>query len=279
VKFRYLRLAALFVGLCGTGRTMAHDLWIEPSAWAPVTATRINVTLCVGDAFNGRPAKRNASRIEEFFAAGPGARQPIVGFDGSEPAGSVRFAVPGGYVLGYRNNHAFVEMSSAKFDDHLREKGLERILALRESAGKARRKVREAYTRYVKALVGVGGAAPLDRLVGLRLEFVAEPVPDAARDAPRGFRLLFDGQPLAGALVIATRRPAVGSPIQVRTDAAGRVRLPLDEGGTWLVTAVHMIEAPAGLDADFESFWASLTFDRSTAPVPVARCAQPATFL
>ena len=30
---------------------------------------------------------------------------------------------------------------------------------------------------------------------------------------------------------------------------------------TWLVKAVHMVQAPAGTDADWESLWASLTFE------------------
>jgi len=29
----------------------------------------------------------------------------------------------------------------------------------------------------------------------------------------------------------------------------------------WLVKAVHMVPAPAGSDADWRSFWASLTFE------------------
>jgi hypothetical protein len=29
----------------------------------------------------------------------------------------------------------------------------------------------------------------------------------------------------------------------------------------WLVKAVHMIEAPAGSNADWLSYWASLTFE------------------
>ena len=50
--------------------------------------------------------------------------------------------------------------------------------------------------------------------------------------------------------------------VTARTDAQGRARLRLDRPGVWLVKAVHMIPAPAGAGADWESFWASLTFER-----------------
>jgi hypothetical protein len=39
----------------------------------------------------------------------------------------------------------------------------------------------------------------------------------------------------------------------------------LRPGGMWLIKAVHMVPAPAGANAEWASFWASLTFElRST---------------
>jgi hypothetical protein len=48
--------------------------------------------------------------------------------------------------------------------------------------------------------------------------------------------------------------------VTARTDGRGRATLKLDRPGFWLVKAVHMIPAPADAGADWESFWASLTF-------------------
>jgi uncharacterized GH25 family protein len=49
--------------------------------------------------------------------------------------------------------------------------------------------------------------------------------------------------------------------LTARTDNDGRVRFRLPQGGMWLVKAVHMIPAPAGSNAEWASFWASLTFE------------------
>jgi uncharacterized GH25 family protein len=46
-----------------------------------------------------------------------------------------------------------------------------------------------------------------------------------------------------------------------RTDAKGRVTLKLPRGGFWLVKAVHMEEAPKTSGFEWESWWASLTFE------------------
>ena len=57
--------------------------------------------------------------------------------------------------------------------------------------------------------------------------------------------------------------------LSARTDKDGRVRLKLRPGGMWLIKAVHMIPAPAGSNAEWQSFWASLTFEMK-APATVA---------
>jgi uncharacterized GH25 family protein len=72
--------------------------------------------------------------------------------------------------------------------------------------------------------------------------------------------LRYEGKPLAGVLVMALH--GSGETLaSIRSDAAGRARVPLSRGGAWLVKAVHMVPAPAGTDADWESIWASLTFE------------------
>jgi hypothetical protein len=46
-----------------------------------------------------------------------------------------------------------------------------------------------------------------------------------------------------------------------QSDRDGRAAFKIEEPGAWLVKAVHMVPAPAGSNADWESFWASLTFE------------------
>lgn len=107
---------------------------------------------------------------------------------------------------------------------------------------------------------GTGAAAT--RPVGLTLELVPEVDPThlpAGRELP--VRLLYEGKPLAGALVVAMSREAPAVKLRARTDRHGRVSLALPRRGVWLVKAVHMVPAPRGVPADWESLWASLTFE------------------
>lgn len=252
------RLLAALLGLtaglaCATAG--AHEFWVEPSTFTLEPGGRLGIRLCVGDGFEGWSLARNAQRIEKFIAAGPVGEQPIVGLDGSEPAGIVRFTAPGGYVIAYRSNRAFTEMPAAKFDEYLKDKGLEKFSALRGRRGATQGTVREAYSRNSKALIHVGSmGAIVDRRMGLRLELIA--APDL-----RSYQLLYEGRPLADALVTATRPGTTDGDLKVRTDAEGRVSFRLAATGMWRVAVVHMIKAPANLAAEWESLWASLTFE------------------
>jgi hypothetical protein len=76
-------------------------------------------------------------------------------------------------------------------------------------------------------------------------------------------RLLYLGAPLRGVLVSAINDQAPDAPVSARSGAAGGVTFTADRPGRWLIKAVHMVPAPPGVDAEWESFWASLTFEIS----------------
>ena len=261
-------------------RASAHDFWIEPSTFHAKTGERVSVGLCIGDPFAGWSMARNGARIEQFLVAGPAGERSIVGIDGSDPAGVTRLDAPGFYVLAYRSNDAFTELPPAKFAEYLLEKGLDDIAAGRMQQRPSDRPVREAYARYAKSLLRAGdvSGAPVDRRIGFRFELLAETRAAATPgDRPLTFKLLFEGKPLANAQVTATRRGAPESRIKARTDTDGRASLALPQAGVWQVASVHMIEAPKGVVADYESLWASLTLEipsqPTIAPAPAASLA------
>ena len=257
---------ALLFLLASSSALRAHDLWIEPSSFRPAPGQRVAVRLRVGEAFRGDPTPRMTARIERFAAVGPGGAEiALPGVEGGDPAGWATLPSSGTWLLVYDSNHASVELEGAKFEAYLAEEGLERISRLRAQRGQTAAPAREIYSRCAKALVAVGNgpAQGADRVLGLPLELVPAASPaglEAGDELP--VKLLFRGKPLAGALVVAIPRDAPDAPVSGRTGADGRVRLRLDRPGDWLVKAVHMEPAPAGSGADWESFWASLTFRR-----------------
>lgn len=242
----------------------AHDMWIEPNNFSPNPGEVVGVKLRVGQDLLGDPLPRSTALFKQFFVEDASGRKDLVGREGGNPAGFLRVSAPGLHVIGYRSNPTAVELEAEKFNQYLKEEGLEAIAAMRASRNQAKAKAHELFSRCAKSLVYSGTAAETqnDRPLGFTLELVAERNPYSMRageDLP--MRLTYEGQPLPGALVVAINKANPMQKVSARSGKDGRVRLRLQPGGMWLVKAVHMIPAPAGTNAEWISYWASLTFE------------------
>lgn len=264
ILLRRLKVAAVLALLAGPP-LRAHDFWIEPSAFRPAIAQRVAVRLRVGQEFKGDPVPRDLGLLKRFVLIGPGGETAVAGVPNTEPAGFLSIPAPGLYTIVYTSNQEPVQLDAKKFNDYLTQEGLEPIRDLRAKRGQSEAPDREVFSRCAKALVQAGGgaaAAGWNRELGMRLELIPGENPYMLTDSQiLPVRLLYDGKPLQGALVTAFTKERPGAKISVRSDAKGRVDLKIDRPGTWLVKSVHMIPAARESGADWESFWASLTFE------------------
>jgi hypothetical protein len=267
---RRAALAASLLLTCAASGA-AHDFWIEPSAPRAAPGALLEIRLRVGEHFVGDLVARNEKRIVRFVARDAAlTERAVLGIDGESPAGLLRLERPGLHVLGYQSHATAIELEAAKFEQYLAEEGLERVIEERRARGESARSGREAYARCAKALLVAQGEQELapadwkgfDVPLGLALELVplanpCSPAPGAELD----LRLVWQGKPLAGALVGCLAQADPQHELRVRSDEEGRVRFKLARGGAQLVHAVHMVRAAPGADRDWESHWASLTFE------------------
>lgn len=258
------KVLALGLALCAAPPLLAHDLWIEPTSFLLQPGRIVGVRLRVGMDLAGDPVPRVPDLVNQFVVASASDRKTVLGRAGGDPAGLLRATTPGLQVIGYYSNPSRLELPAEKFNPYLMEEGLDSILALRARRNETANKARELYSRCAKSLIVSGSTSEMegDRRLGFPLELVAERNPYALRageDLP--VRLVYENRPLAGALIVAMNRADLPGRILARSDRDGRVLLRLRPGGMWLVKAVHMIPAPAGSNADWVSFWASLTFE------------------
>ncbi|HSK79223.1 MAG TPA: DUF4198 domain-containing protein, partial [Thermoanaerobaculia bacterium] len=262
----------LLILLLASSALEAHDLWIEPGAFTPAPGQRVAVRLRLGQGFRGDPVPRDPKLLERFAALGAqGGETAIQGVPNTEPAGFASFASPGLQVLVYDSRREPVELDAPKFEEYLQEEGLEKVISLRKERGQSAAPGREVFSRCAKALVAVGGKEArgrgFDQVAGLPLELVPEKNPyTLAGGGEIPVRLLYQGKPLADVLVVAFQKGRADQAVSALTDRKGRVTLRFDRPGAWLVKAVHMIPAPKDTGVDWESFWASLTFEIPAAP-------------
>jgi uncharacterized GH25 family protein len=254
----------VMVALLVTVPLSAHDFWIEPTTFSATGGKIVGVNLRVGQDLAGDPVPRDPAAIDQFVVVNGDKASPVLGRDGDDPAGLIRATGEGLLIIGYRSKPSPVTLTAEKFKQYLNEEGLDAIAAERVRRGQSAASAREVFSRAAKSLVRNGVAnLGTDRALGFRLELVAEKNPYALRAGDElPVRLLYEGRPLAGALVTAFNKYKPLKKLSARTDSQGRVHLSVDAPGPWLIKAVHMMPAAPRSDAEWESIWASLTFER-----------------
>jgi len=240
----------------------AHDFWIEPSTFHPTPGTAVGVGLRVGEYFIGDPVKRQSSAIERFLVRQADGEQAVGGADNIDPAGFLRADGRETAVIGYSGGGAYLEMPPDRFAVYLRLYGLDWVVAEREKRGESARPGRERFYRCAKALLtGARGAAAASRPLGFAYEIVPDDDPTRRRE-PFGGHLLSDGKPMAGAVIGAYLQGEPSIRLETRTDSAGAFRFDLPKAGVWLIRSVHMERAGMFDRNDWNSRWASLTFEQ-----------------
>lgn len=243
-----------------TGNARAHDFWIEPSTFKPQAGAMIAVHLRVGEKFIGDPVPRQSGSIDRFFVRESGSDTDIGGANNIDPAGLFRGSGETA-VIGYSSNGSSTELPAARFEDYLRQYGLAAIIEERLRRGETARPGRERFYRYAKALLtGTTKSGTAMQALGFAYEIVPGDDPIASTGPLRG-RVFYNGKPLAGALVEALWRDDPSIRIATRSDVQGGFAFTLPRPGVWLIKSVHMVRAGFFSSDDWDSLWASLTFE------------------
>ncbi len=249
----------------------AHDLYLMPGRFTVKPGQTLQIAIHSGDAF---PESENApvmARLRDVKLAGTSATG--LRDAGKKAAAEVAIASPGSLILTTRTIANFIEMKPEEFDKYLHEEGLEEIRQYREKHGEAKTPGRERYAKFAKAIITSG--APDEgyrKAVGFAIEIIPEQSPATVRAGGElPVQILLHGKPAAGLAIEAANESE--TKVVGRADAAGRIRIPITRAGRWRIHALAMQRAkePKGSGdasadaksqaADWESFWASLTFE------------------
>lgn len=173
----------------------------------------------------------------------------------------------GTYVAGISTLPKVLEMDAKAFSEYLHHEGLEGTIAERKAMKLEGNGAKERYSKHVKALLQVGQKSSIEFMkpLGYPIEFVPmnNPFEINLGDAV-GFKLLRNGKPLANHIVhYSTAVPgqdAHENENSTKTNENGLFSIRPSAKGKWYVATIHM-EKKEGEDVDYESNWATLTFE------------------
>jgi len=270
LSFRRALLAAGALALvCGPRIARAHEFWIQPERFHLPVAASTPMTLQVGTGTERQRSQLPPRRVLRFDATTSAGEiqdlRPVLTLGAPDADGALSFSRPGAYVVTLRSDAAAQShLSAARFNAYAQEEGLTPALEARAARGLQAIDASERYSRQTKALVQVGeGGDPavVTRPVGLDLEIVPEVSPYASpRPATLPVRVLYEGRPLAGALVKLTDLAHDAAPLeQHRTDGEGRAGFAMPSGGAWMMDVVWT-KPLADEGVDFETVFSSLSF-------------------
>ena len=293
------RCLTLFVCVGLVTSAHAHEFWITPVPNPLQVGDTARLTLQVGEFFTGDTltfAAPQIAALRHYSAAGVRDLAPLLALRPTLGVFALPLPAAGTHMVVFDSQPSIITLPAGTFHAYLHDEGLDFIKSQREAAGTATKPGRERYRRHVKTLIRVdaavppGGAVPAEAAAndltyavrtGQRLELLpmSNPLTMLPGDA-LGVQILFEGRPLAGALVKAwskggsapeSQREGQTLIVRARTSSDGQVTLNLPYAGPWMVSVVHMVPAVGVKGIDWDSLWGNLSF---SVPQPVVGTAR-----
>jgi hypothetical protein len=248
---------------------IAHDLYFLPPGFRVKPGEKVRVAFHNGDAFPESEATAPIARLRDLQALSKTGATAITGLreSGKEVLGDAAYPGAGDIILAARTIPNFIQLEPAKFEDYLKEEGLDQVLRWRTEHAQSRVPGRERYSKYVKALVLSGESSGyFNHVVGFTIEIVPEANPSLLKAGEKlPVRVLFRGKPAVGLAVESAFAPPSGGKAIVtivgKTGPDGRVSIPITGQGRWRIHSMIMERCAEPAVAEWESFWASLTFE------------------
>jgi len=255
----------IFFVLITTLVVESHEFWLQPKKFRYALNEEMTVAFLVGENFDGEPWDLKKNKIEKLelshltksidlrLQVKPDAKEKL----------KYKFTENGTYLLSMQSNEAYIELNAEKFNDYLKEDGLENALDIRTKTNTLDKPSKEFYSRYVKLFVQAGTKTDdtYKKKTGMRIEIIPMQNPCLLKSGDYlQCLVLFNGKPSAHQMVKVWNKIGNTTFLQNNyTENDGTLKFPISSKGPWMVSTVIMIpsEKPG---ADWQSFWSSLVF-------------------
>lgn len=244
----------------------AHEYWFEPDTFFLAKGEKTAVHLYVGDGVvkdrEERVYQSDKTTMFQLFGISKVWDLKTSVVEGASPVHTFSADRAGNYLFAMERNWSYIKIERQKFEDYLREDGMDYILAERVKLNETEKEGRERYSRFIKSFVQVGGKndATFKKELGLKFEITPLENPYSKKVGDKlGFQIKFDGKPLADRVVFADNRKSETQ--RFTTDKNGKFTITLNNSGLWLTRLVIMQRCKTDCgEADWESFWSAFSF-------------------
>ncbi len=257
IVFMLIFLLAQFV--------QSHEFWLQPKKFRYTVGEEMSVDFMAGENFDGEPWDLKKHKIDKLDISH--LTKTIELKSQLKPEGKeklkYKFSEEGTYLLSMQSDQAYIELDAEKFNEYLKEEGLENIAEIRTKTNTLDKPSKEFYSRYAKLLIQTGNKTDdtFKKKTGARMEIIPKQNPYLLKSGDYlQCLVLFNGQPAPHQLVKLWNR--IGNTAFQQnnyTENDGMIKFPISSKGSWMVSTVKMIDSEK-TGADWQSFWGSLVF-------------------
>ena len=266
----------VFVLMFMAGSLVAHDMFLKLSSYFLAPNSEATVALINGT-FEASENVITRDRMLDVSIVGPDdavAHPDESQWYDKELTAYLNFKTgdAGTYVIGVSTAARPIDLSGEDFNNYLKHDGVLDALEDRKRKGILDKAAKEKYSKHVKAIVQVGDTHTdsYKQRLGYPIEIV--PLSNPYKVEPNGtldVLVLRDNKPVSNQLVYASHEGVHAhneegghvEAITTRTNDNGIASVTLSESGRWYIRLIHMVETDEA-DYDYESNWATLTFER-----------------
>ncbi len=252
---------------------IAHEFWLQPQQYHFKKNETAIIKFNFGENFTGENWAGNNSKINQLIHYTPANKQvDIVGLVGNNNGDSLQLKLEeeGTHMVIYNSKNSFINLEPAKFNSYLKEDGLNEVAAYRKFHNEENSNGKEYYQRSVKTILQVGNVITNNCLqpTSLPLDIVPLINPYKNFEITRAyeFKVLFKGEPLKKQLVKVWFNTHGKVTVQnLKTNQNGIIAFSKNVS-QYMVSTVFMKQNKVDTTADWQSYWASVTFGFASHP-------------
>jgi uncharacterized GH25 family protein len=273
----YVKKIILLLSVCIVSVwVLAHEFWLQPQKFHYSIREVARIRFLVGEGFKGDNWSGNKDKVQELLHYTPSGNIVDVAHRLSENKGDslqLPLQEEGTHMVIFNSTNSLISLESEKFNAYLKEDGLNNAAAYRKENKEENKTATEHYQRSIKTLLQVSYKLTdaCTKPCNLPLDIIPEKnpyqVPVGASESllKVKFRVLYKQEPLNNALVKIWYYPPGRKEVKMdtlRTNKRGWITANR-HAGPYLVSCVYMEHTPADKEAEWQSYWASLSFEYS----------------
>lgn len=245
---------------------LAHEFWLSPDKFIYQRGEKINIRFFIGENFDGENWKGNNEKIQSLKLYFGGVSDDLSKYISEEKGDSIELNMQdeGTNMVAFNSTNTFIEIEAADFNKYLHDDGLANAIEYRKLNNETDSNGREYFQRCSKTLIQVGNVKDKTFSVstGLPVDIIPLSNPyQLKNDSLLTVKVLFQKQSMANSLIIVWRREK-GKTIKSEfiSNGYGEISFPISTSGEWMVSTVKMERLQNDPKAQWQSYWASLTW-------------------